>query len=205
MEKIKITVIGLTFSHTQRGAYALILGEENGDKRLPIIIGGYEAQAIAIELEKMKPPRPLTHDLFKQFADVFNFNLNEVLISELKEGIFYSRIIGANYENKAVNIDARTSDAIAIALRFNIPIYTYKSIIDEAGVQMNQTLHTLEEFVDNADDDIQNTEKSDDDIIKNDLSLDDLNEMLNDAIRDEDYEKASTIRDEIQKKNKKKK
>ncbi len=137
MKKVKLEIVGLSYSQTQTGAYALVLGEAKGKRRLPIIIGGFEAQAIAIELEKMTPSRPLTHDLFKSFAEGFNINVSEVVIYNLVEGIFFARLICQN-AGKEVEIDARTSDAIAIAVRFNCPINTYEFILSQAGIILDE-------------------------------------------------------------------
>ena len=136
MKKTKLEIVGLSYSQTQSGAYALVLGEAKGKRRLPIIIGGFEAQAIAIELEKMTPSRPLTHDLFKSFAESFNIDLREVLIYNLVEGIFFAKLICSSGPNE-VEIDARTSDAIALAVRFNCPIYTFEFILSQAGIVLD--------------------------------------------------------------------
>src|ERR1700733_4017559 len=137
MKKIRLDIIGLSYSQTQSGAYALILNESKGKRRLPIIIGGFEAQAIAIEMENMKPSRPLTHDLFKNFATTFEITLKEVIIYNLVEGIFYAKLI-CSRDNNEVEIDARTSDAIALAVRFNCPIFTYEFILNPAGIIMEE-------------------------------------------------------------------
>src|ERR1041385_7513370 len=136
MKKIKLDIVGLSYSQTQSGAYALVLGEAKGKRRLPIIIGGFEAQAIAIELEKMTPSRPLTHDLFKSFAESFNIDLREVLIYNLVEGIFFAKLICSSGATD-IEIDARTSDAIALAVRFNCPIYTFEFILSQAGIVLD--------------------------------------------------------------------
>src|SRR5271154_2380205 len=133
MKKIKLDIVGLSYSQTQSGAYALVLGEVNGRRRLPIIIGSFEAQAIAIEIEKMVPTRPLTHDLFKSFGKAYHINVQEVIIYNLVDGIFYSKLICSDGK-KVVEIDARTSDAIAIAVRFDCPIFTYEFILSSAGI-----------------------------------------------------------------------
>jgi bifunctional DNase/RNase len=138
MKKIKLKVLGISYSQTQSGAYALVLIEENGERRIPIIIGGFEAQAIVIKLENLDPPRPLTHDLFKSFADEFNINVVEVFIYKLEEGVFFSQLICDNGE-KEYSIDSRTSDAVAIALRFNCPIYITEEILDKAGITVAPT------------------------------------------------------------------
>ncbi len=193
MEKIKLDIAGLSYSQTQSGAYALVLAESGGKRQLPIIIGGFEAQAIAIELEKMTPTRPLTHDLFKNFAQSFSINVTEIVIYNLVEGIFYSKLI-CERDGQVTEIDARTSDAIAIGVRFNCPIYTFESILSSAGILMDE-----------------NQEKDDDDFnIEEELekasegslgsyTVEELEVQLNEAIENEDYELASRIRDEINK------
>ena len=142
MKKIKLEISNLSYSQTQSGAYALVLGESGGKRRLPIIIGGFEAQAIAIELEKMAPSRPLTHDLFKSFAEAFSVNIKEVLIYNLVEGIFYAKLICQQDGANDVEVDARTSDAIALAVRFNCPIYTYEFILSSAGILIDESPST---------------------------------------------------------------
>lgn len=191
MKKVKLEIVGLSYSQTQTGAYALVLGETKGKRRLPIIIGGFEAQAIAIELEKMTPSRPLTHDLFKSFAEGFNINVIEVLIYNLVEGIFFAKII-TNNGSKEVEIDARTSDAIALAVRFNCPINTYEFILSQAGILLDDdaiagTEGSLEK------EDLLEFEESD--YLKK--STEELKQMLDTALAEEDYEKASHIRDEL--------
>jgi bifunctional DNase/RNase len=191
VKKVKLEIVGLSYSQTQTGAYALVLGESKGKRRLPIIIGGFEAQAIAIELEKMTPSRPLTHDLFKSFAEGFDISVSEVLIYNLVEGIFFAKIICSNGE-KDVEIDARTSDAIAVAVRFNCPINTYEFILSQAGIILD-------------DEAINATGESGeiDDLVEADVndylkkSTEELKQLLDAALADEDYEKASRIRDEI--------
>lgn len=190
MKKVKLEIVGLSYSQTQTGAYALVLGEAKGKRRLPIIIGGFEAQAIAIELEKMTPSRPLTHDLFKSFAEGFNFTVTEVLIYNLVEGIFFSKIICNNGE-KEVEVDARTSDAIALAVRFNCPINTHEFILSQAGIILDD--ETIAAANNNDDDDLVAMEETD--ILKK--SSEELKQLLNTALENEDYEKASKIRDEL--------
>jgi uncharacterized protein len=191
LKKVKLEIVGLSYSQTQTGAYALVLGESKGKRRLPIIIGGFEAQAIAIELEKMTPSRPLTHDLFKSFAEGFDINVSEVLIYNLVEGIFFAKII-CNNEEKNVEIDARTSDAIAVAVRFNCPINTYEFILSQAGIILD------DEAISAANEGAEM-----DDLVEADVndylkkSTEELKQMLEAALADEDYEKASRIRDEI--------
>src|SRR3954468_5162664 len=148
MKKLKLEIIGLSYSQTQSGAYALVLGEEKGKRRLPIIIGAFEAQAIAIELENMTPSRPLTHDLFKSFASSFDIEIEEVIVFNLVEGVFYAKLV-CNDGEKKVEIDARTSDAIAIAVRFNCPIYTYEFILSSAGILLdeNAPMEAVEEKI----------------------------------------------------------
>jgi bifunctional DNase/RNase len=196
MEKLKLDIVGLSYSQTQSGAYALVLAESKGNRRLPIIIGGFEAQAIAIELEKMKPSRPLTHDLFKHLATEFNIKVHEVIIYNLVEGIFYARLV-CEQEGRVVEIDARTSDAIALAVRFECAIYTYEFILSSAGIMLDDEEKEGTE-ISGSDDDAQ-LELSE---IADDLSVfseTDLQDQLNEALANEDYEQASKIRDEIKK------
>ena len=193
MEKIKLDIAGLSYSQTQSGAYALVLSEVIGKRRLPIIIGGFEAQAIAIELEKMTPSRPLTHDLFKNFADNFKINLVEVIIYNLVEGIFFAKLI-CDQEGKEVEIDSRTSDAIALAVRFESPIYTYEFVLKSAGIILD------DEELSNTDE--ISTEINLEEITKNPterLTLAELKKQLKYSIENEDYEAASRFRDEINK------
>ena len=194
MKKIKLEIIALSYSQTQSGAYALVLGEANGKRRLPIIIGGYEAQAIAIEIEKMTPSRPLTHDLLKIFAESFNILITEVIIYKIVEGIFYAKLV-ANNVQQTIEIDARTSDAIAIALRFNCPIYTYESILSTYGVVLDEENNRLEESLGGDAD-----EQMEEGVASNDFSqinTEELRQLLQSALDEEDYEKASRIRDEL--------
>ena len=195
MEKFKLEIVGLSYSQTQSGAYALVLQEVEGSRRLPIIIGGFEAQAIAIELEKMVPTRPLTHDLFKNFATAFDIQVKEVVIYNLVEGIFYSKLI-CEQNGKEVEIDARTSDAIAIGIRFNCEIYTYENILDSAGITMDET-----GIDDDGDLIAEAFEDGESEGILESLSVEELQFELNKAIKDEDYELASKIRDEINKRD----
>lgn len=190
MEKIKLEIVGLSYSQTQSGAYALVLSEAEGKRRLPIIIGGFEAQAIAIELEKMVPTRPLTHDLFKNFATTFEIEIKEVIIYNLVEGIFYSKLI-CEKDGQITEIDARTSDAIAIGVRFNCPVYTFENILASAGI-------LLDEESDDADDfDMDDEESVEQKPTMQTMSMEDLESQLNQAIENEDYELASKLRDEI--------
>jgi hypothetical protein len=190
MEKIKLDIAGLSYSQTQSGAYALVLSEVIGKRRLPIIIGGFEAQAIAIELEKMTPSRPLTHDLFKNFSDHFKINLVEVIIYNLVEGIFFAKLI-CEQNGKEVEIDSRTSDAIALAVRFESPIYTYEFVLNSAGIILDDDKDDKDEIP---------PEISLEKITKNPserMSLKELKKHLKNSIDNEDYEAASKFRDEI--------
>ena len=196
MEKIKLEIAGLSYSQTQSGAYALVLSESVGKRRLPIIIGGFEAQAIAIELEKMTPSRPLTHDLFKNFAEPFKINLTEVIIYNLVEGIFFAKLI-CEHNGKEIEIDSRTSDAIALAVRFDCPIYSYEFVLSSAGIILDDD--------ESEDNEIESsTEINMDEITQNPverMTLNELNSKLKEAINNEDYEAASKLRDEINKRS----
>lgn len=205
MSLVKLTIKGISYSQTQNGAYALILNEVDGERKLPIVIGAFEAQSIAIALEKeIKPPRPLTHDLFKSFADRFDIVVKQVIIHKLVDGVFYSSIICERDKIEEI-IDARTSDAIALALRFSAPIFTYKNILDKAGIYLN--INSDESEVDKSDDDVLSTSETfgienSDSISENAYkkqSLSELHDLLEGAVQDEDYEKAARIRDEISK------
>ena len=198
MNKIGLEIIGLSYSQTQSGAYALVLGEKEGNRRLPIIIGGFEAQAIAIELENMTPSRPLTHDLFKTFASTFEIQVQEVIIYNLVEGIFFAKLI-CNQEGKEVEIDARTSDAIALAVRFNCPVFTFEFILSSAGIILDEESESLDfESEGTAHEEISDlVDEKSSDLSKK--SIHDLEILLNEAIQKEDYERASIIRDEINK------
>jgi len=189
MEKLKLDIIGMSYSQSQSGAYALILGVKGGKKRLPIIIGRFEAQAIAIELENMKPARPLTHDLFKRFADELNVTLSEVIINKFEDGIFYSLLV-CEHEGDTLYIDSRTSDAVALSLRFNCPIFANKEVVDEAGIEMDD-----EEIENEIDDSFEDDPEQESEYKQ--MSLADLEEALKKAIEEENYEEASRIRDEI--------
>lgn len=197
MHKIRLNILGLSVSQTQSGAYALVLAEEDGDRRIPIIIGPVEAQAIAIQLEGLKPPRPLTHDLIKNIAQAFNIALLEVTIYKLEEGIFYSELL-CEMDGKEIRIDSRTSDAVALALRFKCPIYTSEDILKKAGIvlEVDDEHSPVRSFTD--DDDYEMNEPSS----YSQYSQNELKEMLNEAIQNEDYEKASVIRDEMKKREK---
>ncbi len=195
MNKIKLEIVGLSYSQTQSGAYALVLSEVDGNRRLPIIIGGFEAQAIAIELEKMVPTRPLTHDLFKNFATTFNIQVKEVVIYNLVEGIFYSKLV-CELNGEVTEIDARTSDAIAIGVRFKCPVFTFENILSSAGILLDETAE--------GDDDALFSEPEETEVLADTItsvSLEELENQLNEAIANEEYELASKIRDEINKRS----
>ncbi len=194
---VKLNVLGISYSQTQSGAYALILTEENGERRIPIIVGGFEAQSIAIELEGLKPPRPLTHDLFMNFANVFGITINEVVIYKLEEGVFYSQLQCDNgMEN--ITLDARTSDAIALALRFKCPIYTTEEIIAKAGIVLDFDKENATSPVTGDNEKIKTAPSPSHSSSEfKTYSLEELNELLDEAIGNEDYERASKIRDEI--------
>ncbi len=196
MKKIKLDILGISYSQSQSGAYALIFGEAGKKRRLPIIIGSFEAQAIAIELEKMKPSRPLTHDLFKNFATTFNITIKEVIIYKFSEGIFYAKLIC--YDGvKEVEIDSRTSDAVAIAVRFKCPIFTYENILDAAGIVMQEGDEAIETGKDTSRQPIADSGETSKDFSH--MTLKELEKKLMEAIDAEAYEKASVIRDEINK------
>jgi bifunctional DNase/RNase len=201
MSLVRLNIKGISYSQTQNGAYALILNEVDGDRKLPIVIGAFEAQSIAIALEKeIKPPRPLTHDLFKNFADRFDIVVKQVIIHKLVDGVFYSSLICERDKIEEI-IDARTSDAIALALRFQAPIFTYKNILDKAGIYLK-----VEPKDENEDEDDvlvneiinEELEPSSKDELQS-KSIEELHKLLDEAVNNEDYEKAAKIRDEISK------
>ena len=203
-KKIKLEILGLSSSQSQTGSFALVLGESEGNRRLPIIIGMFEAQAIAIEIEKIVPNRPMTHDLFKSFANAFHFHVDEIVISDLKEGVFFAKIVCTDGLKKS-EIDARPSDAIAVGLRFDAPIFTYENILAEAGIVL--TDEEEEEEKERAEPKAESkvkvkkepsSKKGDD--FKN-YTVDKPNELLKEAIDKEDYERAAKIRDELGKRN----
>ncbi|MBL7946344.1 MAG: bifunctional nuclease family protein [Flavobacteriales bacterium] len=192
MDKVELRFLRITYSHTHAGAYALILSEVEGDRRLPIIIGGVEAQAIAIQVENIKPARPLTHDLFKNMCDTLAINLKEVIINDLVEGIFHAKLV-LDQDGKEVEIDARSSDAIALALRFDCPIFTYEFILSAAGLKVEEGEESEEQAEENKGKS-KGEKKS-----TASLTMDELRSKLEEALDNEDYEKASKIRDEIKK------
>jgi hypothetical protein len=196
MKRVKLKVLGISYSQTQSGAYALILVEEDGERRVPIIIGGFEAQAIVIKLENLDPPRPLTHDLFRSFAAEYNIKVIEVMIYKLEEGVFYSRLLCNNGE-KEISIDSRTSDAVALALRFGCPIYITEEILEKAGITI-----TPAEADTSTDTDTDNLFETGNSRFEN-YSDEELFKMIDEAVRTEDYERAASIRDELDKRKKK--
>jgi uncharacterized protein len=196
MERVKLEVLGLSYSQTQAGAYALILSVEDSEQRIPIIIGGFEAQSIAIQLEGLTPPRPLTHDLFHQFAVSYNIDLKEVFIYKLEEGVFYSSLTFNDGKETRI-VDARTSDSVALALRFNVPIFTTMDIVKKAGI-----IISLSKDGDESNEVKTNPQKQKSQKTLSELSIVDLEKLMQEAINNEDYEKASKIRDEINRKSK---
>jgi hypothetical protein len=197
MQKIELEIVALSHSITQSNSYAVILGEVNGTRRLPIVIGGFEAQAIAVALENMHPARPLTHDLMKNFMTAFDIQLQEVYICDLQEGIFYSKLVCFT-ANDTLEIDSRTSDALALAVRFGCPIYVQSHILEQAGIEnetgeINQPTKTSITTDTNNQNDLSS------------LSIEQLNDLLNEVLEQEDYLRAIDIRDEIAKRNKQKK
>ena len=197
MSLVRLDISGISYSQTQNGAYALILSEQEGDRQLPIVIGAAEAQSIAIALEKeIQPPRPLTHDLFKNVAQDFEIQVKQVIIHKLIDGIFYSSLI-CERDGLEKIIDSRTSDAIAIALRFNAPIFTYKNILEKAGVD----LESEEEGGKKAQKEKTTSKKTTSSTQYSKMKIDQLNDLLDKAVKDEDYEKAAKIRDEISKRS----
>jgi bifunctional DNase/RNase len=191
MKKIELEIVALSHSITQTHSYAVVLGEVNGLRRLPIVIGGFEAQAIAVALEKMHPSRPLTHDLMKNFMNAFNIDLQEIVICDLQEGIFYSKLICVS-EHDTVEIDSRTSDALALAVRFGCPIYTYDNILESAGILMEDPSGKKKQPREAV---AAESAAGTDDLKA--LTLDELNTLLNDVLDQEDYIRAIAIRDEI--------
>jgi len=200
MSLVRLNIKGISYSQTQSGAYALVLSEVDGERTLPIIIGAFEAQSIAIALEKeIKPPRPLTHDLFKTFSDRFQIKVKQVIIHKLVDGVFYSSLICERDRIEEI-IDARTSDAIALATRFNAPIFTYENILDKAGIFL-KAKEEMSDDVEKIEVEELLPETSEDTSLK-DISLDELNNKLDEAVVNEDYELAAKLRDEISKRKK---
>ena len=201
MKKIELEIVALSHSITQTHSYAVVLGEVNGLRRLPIVIGGFESQAIAVALEKMQPSRPLTHDLMKNFMTAFNIDLHEIIICDLQEGIFYSKLVCSS-ENDTVEIDSRTSDALALAVRFGCPIYTYENILDSAGILMEETTGKKKKSKEPKEVTMEETGGGGNEDLKT-MTLEELNTLLNDVLESEDYIRAIAIRDEINNRKKK--
>lgn len=193
MKKIELEIVALSHSITQTHSYAVVLGEVNGLRRLPIVIGGFEAQAIAVALERMQPSRPLTHDLMKNFMMAFNVELHEIVINDLQEGIFYSKLL-CSTDHDTVEIDSRTSDALALAVRFGCPIYTYENILESAGILMEDEEKKKEE-VEVSSSQVSSTGEEKEDLKS--LSIEELQTLLNDVLEQEDYIRAIAIRDEL--------
>jgi bifunctional DNase/RNase len=193
MKKIELEIVALSHSITQTHSYAVVLGEVNGLRRLPIVIGGFEAQAIAVALERMQPSRPLTHDLMKNFMMAFNVELHEIVINDLQEGIFYSKLL-CSTDHDTVEIDSRTSDALALAVRFGCPIYTYENILESAGILMEDEEKKKEEVAVSSSQ--VSTSGEDKEDLKS-LSVEELQTLLNDVLEQEDYIRAIAIRDEL--------
>ena len=202
MKKIELEIVALSHSITQTHSYAVVLGEVNGLRRLPIVIGGFEAQAIAVALEKMAPSRPLTHDLMKNFMTAFAIDLHEIIICDLQEGIFYSKLVCSG-ENDTVEIDSRTSDAIALAVRFGCPIYTYENILESAGILMEDTAGTGKKKKAKQEVVVEEDRPTGNEDLKT-MTLDELNHLLNEVLDSEDYIRAIAIRDEINSRGKRK-
>ena len=206
MSLVRLNIKGISYSQTQSGAYALVLNEVEGERTLPIIIGAFEAQSIAIALEKeIKPPRPLTHDLFKTFSDRFQIKVKQVIIHKLVDGVFYSSLICERDRIEEI-IDARTSDAIALATRFNAPIFTYENILDKAGIYLKSKEETNVDDVESTDFEVEEflEEVTEDTSASyNEFTLPELNKKLDEAVANEDYELAAQLRDEISKRQKK--
>ena len=197
MKKIELEIVALSHSITQTHSYAVVLGEVNGLRRLPIVIGGFEAQAIAVALERMQPSRPLTHDLLKNFMNAFNVDLHEIIISDLQEGIFYSKLVCVN-DHDTVEIDSRTSDALALAVRFGCPVFTYDHILESAGILMEDAPGGKKKGSPTTTTTAEPGSRDD----LTGLTLDELNALLTEVLDQEDYIRAIAIRDEIQKRDK---
>jgi bifunctional DNase/RNase len=197
MKKIELEIVALSHSITQNNSYAIVLGEIEGPRRMPIVIGTFEAQAIAVALERMQPTRPLTHDLFHSFMNQFDINLLEVVVYKLEEGIFFSKLVCMKTDGSILEIDSRTSDALALAVRAHCPIYTFETIIESAGIFLNNTETKSVET------NQKEEKKSDNKPMLSGINIDTLNQMLDEALEHEDYVKAIQIRDEIQRRQNK--
>ncbi|HEY2721714.1 MAG TPA: bifunctional nuclease domain-containing protein [Chitinophagaceae bacterium] len=198
MKKIELEIVALSHSITQTHSYAVVLGEVNGLRRLPIVIGGFEAQAIAVALEKMQPSRPLTHDLMKNFMNAFGVDLNEVIINDLQEGIFFSKLV-CSTEHDTVEIDSRTSDALALAVRFGCPIYTFENILESAGIMMEETSGKKKKA--STGEQVEDVRTGSEDLKA--MNVEELHTLLNEVLESEDYIRAIAIRDEINSRKKK--
>ena len=196
MKKIELRIVALSHSVSQSNNYAVVLGEMIGLRRIPIVIGSFEAQAIAVAMEKMTPNRPLTHDLFKPTLEAFKVEIKEIIINNLLDGIFYARLI-CEREGEIIELDSRTSDAIALAVRFQCPIFTYEFILDTAGVELDESTQT--EIEEENDDEMEEKPGKDKQSTLSTYSLESLQNMLLQVLEEENYEKAATIRDEIDK------
>ncbi|MFN6020615.1 MAG: bifunctional nuclease domain-containing protein [Bacteroidota bacterium] len=196
MKKIELRIVALSHSVSQSNNYAVVLGEMIGLRRIPIVIGSFEAQALAVAMEKMTPNRPLTHDLFKQTLEAFKVEIKEIIINNLLDGIFYARLI-CEREGEIIELDSRTSDAIALAVRFQCPIFTYEFIIDTAGVELDESTQT--DIEEESDDEMEENPGKDKQSSLSTYSLESLQNMLLQVLEEENYEKAATIRDEIDK------
>ena len=192
MKKIELDIIALSHSVTQSNNYAVVLGEQDGVRRLPIVIGGFEAQAIAVAMERMTPTRPLTHDLFKNTLNIFDIQLTEIIINDLLDGVFYAKLI-CQQDDKLIEVDSRTSDALALAVRFNCPVYTYEFILESAGVVLEGEEESKQSVSKTRSGSRKGLES---------YSADTLSKMLEEAIQKEDYEKAAKIRDEMSRRSK---
>ncbi len=200
MKKIELEIVALSHSITQTHSYAVVLGEINGLRRLPIVIGGFEAQAIAVALEKMQPSRPLTHDLVKNFMNAFIIDLHEIIICDLQEGIFYSKLVCSS-EHDTIEIDSRTSDALALAVRFGCPIYTYENILESAGILMEDTSAGGKKKKSKQEVVVEEQGNTGNEDLKT-MTLEELDTLLGDVLESEDYIRAIAIRDEINTRNK---
>tara|TARA_B100000900_G_scaffold413298_1_gene437002 strand:- start:898 stop:1494 length:597 start_codon:yes stop_codon:yes gene_type:complete len=197
MQKLRLEISGIAYSQTQSGSYVLTLSEASGNRKLPIVIGGFEAQAIAVELEKMIPTRPLTHDLVKSFCVSFDVAIKEVLIYKFVEGVFYAKLI-CEKDGVLTEIDSRTSDAIAVGVRFNSPIYTFSNVLEDAGITQDQEDAFENDSLVSQDDTMELEDAS---TGYASSSMEELEKQLQDALEKEDYELASKLRDEIKKRD----
>jgi len=198
MQKVRLEISGIAYSQTQSGSYVLTLSEAAGKRKLPIVIGGFEAQAIAVELEKMIPNRPLTHDLIKSFCITYDVIIKEVLIYKFVEGVFYSKLI-CEKDGTISEIDSRTSDAIAVGVRFNSPIFTLSNVLEEAGITSDQEDAFESDSIYEEEEDVFKEEQDLNSLVND--SIQDLEKQLQEALENENYELASKLRDEIKKRS----